>query len=97
MDMIAAMTRISWSARRGFLVSSAIRTVAEGSCLAPGCAETELRAQTRYPRRSNGKVSLRDAVLRATGDCRSGRRMAQCDEAHTLVISGSLADVEQAQ
>jgi hypothetical protein len=66
LDKIEVMTTINWSARRGFLVSLAIRAAAEDSCLAPGCAEAELRAETRYLRRSNGKVSLRDAVLRAT-------------------------------
>jgi hypothetical protein len=96
MDKIAAMTR-NWSASRDFLASLSTRARAEGSCLACGRAEVELRTETRDARKSNGKVTLRDAVLRPTGDCRSGRRTAQCDEAHTLVISGSLADVEQTQ
>jgi hypothetical protein len=94
MDKIAARTGIRW---RGFLVSLAIRAVAEGSCPAPGCGEAELHVEKEHPGRSNGKVSLRDAVLRAAGNCRSGGRTAQCDEAHNLVISGSLADVEQNQ
>jgi len=94
MDKMAARTGIRG---RGFLVSLAIRAVAEGSCPAPGCGEAELHVEKEHPGRSNGKVSLRDAVLRATGHCRSGRRTAQCGEAHTLVISWSLAHVEQVQ
>jgi hypothetical protein len=66
MDKMAAMTKANWNAWGDFLVSLAIRALAEGSCLAPRCAEAELRAEKRHARRSNGKVSLRDAVLRAT-------------------------------
>jgi|HubBroStandDraft_1064217.scaffolds.fasta_scaffold40704_1 hypothetical protein len=62
------MTSVNWRVKLHFLVGLTIRAPGQGSCLAPGCAEVVLRAETRTDRRSNGKSpsATRFAVLRAT-------------------------------
>lgn len=55
------------AAKLCFLVSLAIWVLAEGSPLAPGCAEVELREEIRQRRKSNAKVSLQNAVFRLPG------------------------------